>query len=171
MFSNSAGVSQIPYPTFKFRENLLISNHCFRIFSCFSTVSKSCLRSPPEQNKFVSSANTYFNNLDTLQISFIYSKNSLGPSTEPCGTCGDPAPGMSLSHAEIDTRQVVQSPVGRLLWCAPCRRASSWRAGPLVATGESPLFPRVRPSVTGPGGIPLCLVSRSPSLGEQQTAF
>ena len=55
--------------------------------------------------------------------------------------------------------------------CVPCRRTSSWHAGPLVATGKSLFNPRVRLSVLGPGGTLLRLVSRSPFLGEQQTAF
>lgn len=73
---------------FKFNGNLmLISNHHF-IF--VSTESRSCSKSLPQQNKFLSSANkTNFRNLNTLQILLMYNITNYGLSTEPCGAPHD----------------------------------------------------------------------------------
>lgn len=57
------------------------------MFNSLLLYSKAVPNLSPVQYKFVLLANkANINNFDMLHMSFMYSINSTGPSTEPCGT-------------------------------------------------------------------------------------
>ena len=71
----------------KLSVNLFTSNHLFKLHNSEFNKHSTSRQFFPVQKIFVSSANkTNFNNLDVLQRSLIYNRNSIGPKIYPCGT-------------------------------------------------------------------------------------